>query len=142
MGFADSEAARQTKKPTLEKVGEIVCENGLTYVISGYDSSMRVNTEDEFIRRYALCLKADPAMLKDFMAKTTTDKRNLQPDGTLMLLPPIPGSIDFFPQWLDTLAINLRKAGFELPVQAIEVAILRDMDHHPAQGHSGERTGR
>ena len=118
-------------KKQVDAIADIMGEQDLNYVISAYDSTIRINDKDEYIRRYALRVKAEPEILEDFIKKTGADRRNIQHDGTLMLLPPIPGAVEFFPQSLRSLSSQLQEKGFTLPVQAIETAISQDIQTHP-----------
>ncbi len=143
MGFLDGilgrkkapiETAKETAKPTLldfAQIAEIPANDGYSFVVRARDSSMNVNGQECFVRRYPLLLKLPEGQAAErFTAKSGGDAKAIQTDGSIAMIE-IPGEAYIAGSWLETFAENVKAYGIELPQQAIYEAISADMS---AQG--------
>ena len=137
MGFLDrilggskpaaAQAKAAPKKPELEQVAEIPANDGYSIVVMGRDSTMGVNDEPCFVRRYPLLLKLpEGASTAEFVEKHGGDPRSVQENGHIAMIE-IPGEAMIAADWLENFANDAKRFGIELPVQAIYDAMSADM---------------
>jgi hypothetical protein len=124
---ASPEPKATPKKPDMDQVAEIPANDGYSIIVLGRDSTMGINDEPCFVRRYPLLLKLPEGMTPDeFVQKHGGDKRSVQPDGTIAMKE-IPGEAMIAADWLEHFTEDMKKYGIELPAQAIYDAMGDDM---------------